>query len=96
VLQWDLLSVAHPLLEEHPTTLSEAAGVPGHALPLPSTPGVNRQTIAAVWMWTSTSDPGTREVSVALSFPTAQLAIRYHQPVPYQDPAANYRGYVHD
>jgi len=89
-------SAKKPLIAGRPVSLSEAQAALGQPIPLAQDPLANHSVMGRITLATNGRIHGKTDTFVAISYPKSRLAIDYETPVPYPDPAANYRGYVQD
>jgi hypothetical protein len=89
-------SPVNPLPRGHRVSLEAAGTALGAPMPLPHDRLANRSLMGPITLATGGHVHGRRDTVVAISYPASHLAVEYETPVPYADPAANYRGYVAD
>jgi len=93
-----LPTIDHPLAQgATQVPLSDAASTLGAPVVLPSTSLVKPSDAGPVWTASiHDSDTGESSGTVAVTFPTQSLIIKYTRPVPYSNPLDNYQGFVKD
>jgi hypothetical protein len=90
-------SVRHPFPGGRRVSLGRARAALGKAITLPHDPLTNTSGMGPISLVTGDHIRGSRtDTSVAISYPKSRLVVEYETPVPYPNPAANYRGYVED
>jgi hypothetical protein len=90
-------SVRHPFPRGRRVSLESAQAALGRPITLPHDPLTNPSGMGPISLVTGDRISGRRtDTSVAISYPKSRLAVEYETPVPYANPAANYRGYVED
>jgi hypothetical protein len=82
-------SVKHPFPRGRLVSLKTAQAALGKPIPLPHDPLTDPSRMGPISLVT-----GPRVV--AISYLRSRVAVEYQTPVPYPNPAANYRGYVED
>lgn len=88
-------TVARPLPPSaSQVSMADASGALGGPVTLPDSAQVSPSDASSVWMASAGSPAtGERRVTVAVTFPSKALDVRYSRPA-YPDPLANYQNFV--
>jgi hypothetical protein len=87
-------SAENPLRSGHPVSLEAAQTALGVDIPLARDQLANPSRVGSITLATGGRVHGALDTFAAISYPKSQIAIEYETPVPYPNPAANYRAYV--
>lgn len=87
-------SLSAPLIGGRVVSLAAASTDIGQPLPLSTAPPADPSTMGRVFEVATLMDSGGKDTFVAVTYPNSSVVVEYEAPVPYADPAANYRSYV--